>query len=725
MKRKCIALLSVLSAVLALLLIAGSVGAEVGDFGVSGGFKPKDDGTGNVVFDLKVENNTGTDIEDAVVIAVTYADGVIYRVGYQTVSVGGNSTASVTVETDVCGGAADGKGNIKHAVMLWEGFDTMKPLAKTADMTDNLVTPTPEPYTAFGDFEPSSELLVNPHIGFMTFASYNGAGYFNWNGYFPETVYTGFDGNLENPNYVDTSIAYIRVYWRFIEPYQGEYDWALVDRLLRLAEQRGQTLMFRIMVTDGHTDSSQDQFDAEEHNDNCAPAWFRAIPGIFDDNPDPVQWGFNHNHPAFYENFSRLIRAFAERYDGHRNLDSIDIAYAGHCGENIGTEKLDDEVMEKLVKVYVDSFNTTPLIGFLTDHGNESTPMDNKNMNHYVINNGGKAGLRADSFGDMGFYSGNFNWNYMMGSAGSGFNGGKPNSGYPWAIDRANKRAKEVYGKEVWELGTVSFETCWAFQNMYEEHTYTKPHYDPDNPGADGQHRYDIDLIIDKANEWHTSSINGKSSPIPEEWRPIFYEWLKQMGYRFSLHKTAYTDSVDKNGELAVKTVWHNLGVAPIYHPWYELAYRLTGPGGTHIFISGADIKEWMPGKWVAGTHKWNSRAYSDFDPEIPAYKFTLDEPGYLEPSPDWKAEDTFALDGAVAPGTYRLQVAIVSGYSKNPDYPENGEPVKASVPANVPIDDSLKEPAIIIANGELDGDGVNLDRDGDGWFTVGTVTVK
>jgi hypothetical protein len=41
-------------------------------------------------------------------------------------------------------------------------------------------------------------------------------------------------------------LAYFRVYWRYLEPEQGNFAWDLFDNALKTAHNRGQTLMIRI-----------------------------------------------------------------------------------------------------------------------------------------------------------------------------------------------------------------------------------------------------------------------------------------------------------------------------------------------------------------------------------------------------------------------------------------------------------------------------------------------
>ena len=79
------------------------------------------------------------------------------------------------------------------------------------------------------------DVLVNPGIGFMTFQRFNGdalnAG-IKWTEGFP-IEYQPFPGTLENKDFPMTSIAYFRVYWRFLEPEKGVYNWDLIDRRCR------------------------------------------------------------------------------------------------------------------------------------------------------------------------------------------------------------------------------------------------------------------------------------------------------------------------------------------------------------------------------------------------------------------------------------------------------------------------------------------------------------
>ena len=110
------------------------------------------------------------------------------------------------------------------------------------------------------------EVLVNPGMGFMTFQRFNGDRLNNgveWTEGFP-IDYQLSTGTLTNQDHPLTSIAYFRVYWRFVEPEAGVYRWDLLDRALAAARDYQQTLMLRIAPSGTGPETD-------------VPAWYRAL----------------------------------------------------------------------------------------------------------------------------------------------------------------------------------------------------------------------------------------------------------------------------------------------------------------------------------------------------------------------------------------------------------------------------------------------------------------
>jgi hypothetical protein len=171
----------------------------------------------------------------------------------------------------------------------------------------------------------------------------------------------------------------------------------------------------------------------------------------------------------------------------------------------------------------------------------------------------------------------------------------------------------DVYGRVVknpivgdaWKGAPVQFEVCGVMQDWYDR-------------------GFDIDRILEKGLEWHVSVLNAKSSPVPAEWRSKVDEFLKRMGYRFVLGELTHGAEARPGGPLPIRSVWDNRGVAPIYRPW-PLAYRLRSGDDlvAATWKSAADLRTWLP-----GTHE---------------------------------ASDVLAIPADVPPGTYSVDVAILT----------------------------------------------------------------
>jgi len=377
------------------------------------------------------------------------------------------------------------------------------------------------------------DVLVNPGIGFMTFQRFNGdelnAG-LRWTEGFP-IEYQEFKGSLENKNHPATSIAYFRVYWKFVEPEAGKYNWAMIDTALRTARGRGQTLMLRIAPY-GTT------------KDNDVPDWYRQTMGDETGKKLIAKWRTDPEDPRYARHFGDMVRAMGARYDGHPDLESVDLSIVGAWGEGAGSAELSEKTREALVDAYLESFVKTPLVMLLTD----------EKTNQYGISRK-PVGWRVDCLGDMGGF-GNGQWSHML-------------DYYPQAIVNFGMR-------DAWQQAPVSLEVCWVMQHWKDK-------------------GWDVDYIIDQSLKWHISSFNGKSSAVPREWWPAVNRWLKKMGYRFVLRKFTYPEAVRPHGKLAFTSWWENKGVAPSYKQ-FPLALRLRNEKRTELFITAADIRRWLPG---------------------------------------------------------------------------------------------------------------------------------
>jgi len=268
------------------------------------------------------------------------------------------------------------------------------------------------------------DVLINPGIGFMTFQRFNGDSLNEakkWTEGYP-IEYQDFDGNLENENHPMTSLAYFRIYWRFIEPASDEYRWGLIDKALATAGTRGQTLLLRIAPYGTGAD-------------NDVPDWYREMVGKEEDLPDQ-KWRTDPEDPRYVEHFGDMVRDLGARYDGHPLLESVDLSIVGAWGEGAGSDRLTQKTREALVNSYLEAFQQTHLVMLLTDEKTNRYGLSKRDV-----------GWRVDCLGDMGGFSPT--WNHML-------------DYYPQAIINFGM-------KDAWKKAPVTLEVCWVMQHWLDQ----------------------------------------------------------------------------------------------------------------------------------------------------------------------------------------------------------------------------------------------------------------
>ncbi|MHC4714644.1 MAG: DUF4832 domain-containing protein [Planctomycetota bacterium] len=366
----------------------------------------------------------------------------------------------------------------------------------------------------------SDKYLLNPHKGTTTFQRFNG----------DPLYFTPFDGNLKNERYPDTTISYCRWLWSVIEPKKGHYRWDIIEGALAASKVRGQTLQVRIQPY------IQDM-----------PLWYWETGAATDPDSRRGRREPDHNDPRYLEHWGDFVRAFGEKFDGHPDLESFDVAYGGPCGEMGGN--CTDETAERLVDVYIESFPKTQLVSMIGTHGCK-----------YGATKSRKFGWRGDCYGDVrrngvgGIPEGQ-RWNHMFDE-------------YPTMVWRDGVT-------ERWKTGPVTLETCWVVGHWFNE-------------------GWDIDWLIEQGCKYHLSVFMPKSCYIPEEWAEKFREFDKRIGYRFVLRQMLLPLEAKPGGEITIDVFMDNVGVAPIYRP-YKFAWRFRQGKKEKIVRSKQDIRKWLP----------------------------------------------------------------------------------------------------------------------------------
>lgn len=448
------------------------------------------------------------------------------------------------------------------------------------------------------------DVLINPGMGFMTFQRFNGDELnqgTSWTEGLP-IVYQKFNGNLTNKNHPQATIAYFRVNWRFLETAPKRYNWAMIDSALRTAAERGQTLMLRISP-----------YESGPIKD--VPAWYREMVGK--ETPQKARnWRVDPEDPRFVQYFGGMIKAMGQRYDGHPDLESVDISFAGFWGEGEGTHLLTDVTRIALINAYVDNFKKTtltwqPLNGDAPDPGMlvrgtaiaASWPDGRNNGTGLQMRN---LGWRLDCLGDMR----TGNWKAMI-------------DNYPQDIIRSGM-------SEAWRKAPVTLEICGTFGSWLQRQKYTKE---------------TVEYSFEQALKWHVTSFNAKSSPVPEEWRPLVDNWLKKMGYRFVLRRFTYPSVVMVHGQLPIESWWDNKGVAPVYKE-YKFALRLKNSQRTEILLTSANLLEWLPGDIIQ-----DEKLYIPYNMPVGTYDVEI---GIISPA-TLKPVIKLAIEGVNEDGWYPM----------------------------------------------------------------------
>ena len=373
-----------------------------------------------------------------------------------------------------------------------------------------------------------ADVLVNPGIGITTFQRFNGDALNAGQKWSEEGPVKQLTKPASAPEFPPSTISYCRWFWETLEPEQGKIRWDIIDSALAEAHRHGQTLAIRLMPYDkGHP----------------LPEWYRKSGAKRANAPTDPVWEPDFSDPLYRKHWGNVVLEAGRRYDGHPDLESVDISTIGYWGEGWSDFMPAFKSQSELIDLHFQAFPHTQLL----------MNFDEPEALTYGTLKG--AGWRMDCLGDMRT---------------SGFS--HMRDFYPEQVARAGIQ-------DVWRKRPVVFETCWV------------PSYWKD-------HGWDVRYILDEALRWHVSSVNVKSSAIPAEWKGIFDEFQTKMGYRLELRRLEYDRSVKRGDRFNVRMWWVNTGVAPLYRR-YDVAVELRSGASSAVMRIPADVQAWVPGDYV------------------------------------------------------------------------------------------------------------------------------
>ncbi len=376
------------------------------------------------------------------------------------------------------------------------------------------------------------DVLVNPEMGIQTFQRVNGdainAG-MRWSEAGPQARPSEA---AQKPEFPASTIAYYRWFWSQLEPEQGKYQWGPIDLAIERAREKGQMVDFRLMPYD------------QAH---ALPEWYRnsgARRANKDSDSDGKIWSPDADDPSYARLWNAFVTAAAKRYNGHPDVNAVDISTVGYWGEGWGPYLPAWSVQQALIDQYFEAFSRTRLL------------MNFDEPRALAYGTGRGAGWRLDCWGDLG---------------GRG-------KGMMHMLDMYPQQVVRTGIQEVWRRSPVSLETCGT-PLSWKQWGYT-----------DKQLQY----IFDQALRWHATSINIKSTAIPAEWKAAFVELEKKIGYRFVLRRLEVPAQARAGAMMPVSMWWLNAGVAPVYGE-YTLALALDDT----VMKVPVDVRTWLPGDAV------------------------------------------------------------------------------------------------------------------------------
>lgn len=423
--------------------------------------------------------------------------------------------------------------------------------------------------------EETDEILANPGMGWETFHRTSKA-----------------DKNL--PSWIPSTVQYARWGWRELEPQPGKIAYEFLDKILKESHDSGQKLAFRVMCCS--------PYKGRPYH----PAWLKEVGGrelMADHNgegPFPIP---DMDDPAILDRHLDFIKRLGERYDGHPDLDHLDLGSIGWWGEwhlsgskNCKLPTLENRM--KVVDAYLAAFKKTPPVMLI--NGRECTA--------HAARHG--TGWRADSMGDLGSFSPT--WNHM-------------HNAYPALI-------REGKAQDAWKNGPIAYEPPKAIAEFVEK-------------------QWPLRWIFNYALACHGSLFSGKSGRLPDtvEFRQELERFLRRLGYRFVLKELRHPSLVQAGGKLELGMKWQNVGSAPCYTP-YRVAYRLTGKGGQQRgFVGNITVNKWLPGSIELFTEEF------------------FRQPADLPPGDVADVQDAIRLPGDLTPGEYTLSLAVVGETDEQP----------------------------------------------------------
>jgi hypothetical protein len=420
--------------------------------------------------------------------------------------------------------------------------------------------------------EATDEYLNNPHTGWATFQRFAGdplqedASWHDDLG--PVKFPRQRPARIPTAGDLPTSVSYCRWPWAVLEPEKGRIRFDILDAALSAARRVGQTLQVRFEPYTKKVDYSVTPPTSRRHPEGASvdvPPWYWDTGATWLDKAVYAANEPDSNDALYLKHWSDFVRGFARRYDGHPDLESVDVSYAGFWGESGGNASAESSA--KLVDAYLRAFRKTTLLSMISTHG----------CRHAAKVSDRPMGWRGDGFLDpkyraKGHCPDGLVWNHMW-------------DVYP--VDIFD------YGiAEAWKTAPVTIEPHATLVHLLPPSARKRwPHV---TAGQLKHGEWQVEPLLEMLLKYHPTIFMHKSVPIPPEWREAVEAFAKRLGYRFYLHQMILPLSARPGERVQTTVTIDNRGVAPIYRP-YQFALRFSQGRTHHVVPFNQDIRAWMP----------------------------------------------------------------------------------------------------------------------------------
>ncbi|MBE0540034.1 MAG: DUF4832 domain-containing protein [Verrucomicrobia bacterium] len=404
-------------------------------------------------------------------------------------------------------------------------------------------------------FHDAERALANPHKG--------------WYHHYPDNHINKYEiaRDADLREFPGMDHLYLRLAWGYLEPREGQFDWAVIDRIIEKWTAHGLGIAFRISCKETSTDRVEQQF--------ATPRWvmeagaqgghYRMGQATGSEGP----WEPVFDDPIFLAKLERFLAAFAARYDQQPWIRYVDIGSIGDWGEGHSWAGSRKEVgfaaRKRHVDLHLKHFKRAQLVVSDDFVFAVNDAAERAALHRYVLTNG--ITYRDDSILVNGYLAGTSD-RFTVRS--------------PGFFADAYSHTPTIF--ELEHYGTVKRLGNWEGRPDSQIAKYGKGRTGPD------YFRGALELLRATYIGYHGYA---------HEWLADNPEFTRQMlnrcGYWLFPTSLALPEQAVTGTTIPITLTLENRGVAPPYQP-YELRVKLSGAGTNWVRIMGQASKSWLPG---------------------------------------------------------------------------------------------------------------------------------